>query len=61
MNPITRTQAETALLICQTELKKPRPCLDAAHDYASRALRLIELLRKENTVDQCTNGANHGN
>lgn len=45
LNPVTRLQAETALMICMTELKKPHPCLDAAYDYADRALNLIGLMR----------------
>lgn len=52
LNPVTRLQATTALLICTTELEKPRPCLDAAYDYADRALSLIGLMRIQDAAAQ---------
>jgi hypothetical protein len=52
LNLVTRLQAETALMICTTELKKPHPCLDAAFDMADRALNLIGLMRIEDAAAQ---------
>lgn len=65
-DPIRLRQAETALLVCQTEIRKRQPNLKAAGDYARRALMLIEsstgpaLWTHQDHHTETTTGANNG-